>query len=813
MNKKIINVLTIFLVIIVTLFVLTKYSNAEYKYITGQNGKKIILGDVTGDGNIDNKDYYAMINHLIAKTNGNNSNKLTGNKLLAGDIVKDKYNDILLNDILAMRRYLAAKNNSPLANKEWLKILEKEETSKKQVTQTSKTNSKINPTGISITKTAKIKIGETKKLTATITPTNATNKTVYWESVQTDIAKVDSLGIVTGIKAGRAEIKAKTVNGKIAICIVKVEGTTTNNNNKTTNNNNNNKVAETTLTLEKNNITLYQNETTRIKANIKNGKSGDSVQWKSSNENIAIVDKIGRVKAIKPGNAIITAKTTKSNKMAECRINIPQTTLRINKTKISLNKGTSLTLSATATNKATNDKINWKSSNENVAKVNNGKVTAIGAGKATIIATTSVTGKASSTTVTVKVPESNSTEIKLNITNVLLDLSGTKTTKLVATVLPETTPNKNVTWTSSNNSIVQVDGDGNVIAKANGTAIITAKTENEKTAKCNITVQTSPTGIAIKDHTNKTEGEIMVHITRNEKFTPIITPSNANVHNKVTWTSSNTNVAKITDGVITPVSNGTVTLTAKTANGKKATRTVRIRTTVLFIGNSKTYFNNMPKIFASLAATAGKNVIVKSATVGGKSLNSLYNEEKVKNAINASYIYDYVILQGQPSGESEDAITTGAKKIVTDLKNKRNSNIRVIYNATWKYKNLNLKELEKSNSQYSDAKKATDNITTTKAKLVYTGNVIAKRKAVFSNWTEKNWFVDERHPSCIGSYLSACCIYSAIFNESPEGIKFYKAWDQRNNKNEVTIKESTAKSIQKYSGMYWNKTLKDLNLN
>ena len=498
MNKKIINVLTIFVVVIVTLFVLPKYSNAEYKYITGQDGKKIILGDVTGDGTIDNKDYYTMIKHLIAKINGNNSNILTGNKFLAGDIVKDKYNDILANDIVAMRKYLIAKNNSSLANKEWLKILEKEETSKKQVTQTSKTNSKINPTGISITKTAKIKIGETKKLIATVTPTNATNKTVYWESVKSNIVQVDSFGNVKGIKVGKTTIKAKTVNGKIAICIVEVVGTTTNNNNKattttnnnnnkatTTNNNNNNKVAETTLTLEKNNITIYQNETIPIKANIKNGKSGDSVQWTSRDESIAKVDSIGRVTAIKPGNVTIVAKTTKSNKMAECKIYIPQTTLRINKTKITLDKGTSLTLSATVINKATEDKINWKSDNEKVAKVSNGKVTAIGAGTAKIIAITSKTRKVAVTTVTVKVPES---KITLNKNEIVLSGVG-KTTKLIATIEPKDSNNKTITWTSSNQNIATVDKNGIILAKAPGSCKITAKTSNGKTASCTVNVQ------------------------------------------------------------------------------------------------------------------------------------------------------------------------------------------------------------------------------------------------------------------------------------------------------------------------------------
>ena len=82
----------------------------------------------------------------------------------------------------------------------------------------------VSVTSVSLNKsTLDIKVGETATLTATINPTNATNKNVTWESDNTQIATVDTAGKITAIKEGTAKITVKTKDGNYtATCIVTV---------------------------------------------------------------------------------------------------------------------------------------------------------------------------------------------------------------------------------------------------------------------------------------------------------------------------------------------------------------------------------------------------------------------------------------------------------------------------------------------------------------------------------------------------------------------------------------------------------------
>ena len=76
--------------------------------------------------------------------------------------------------------------------------------------------------------------------------------------------------------------------------------------------------------------------------------------------------------------------------------------------------------------------------------------------------------------------------VALSQTAVTLEIGGTTT--LTATVSPGNASNKAVSWVSSNTGIASVDGNGKISAKATGTATITVKTHNGKTAACTVTV-------------------------------------------------------------------------------------------------------------------------------------------------------------------------------------------------------------------------------------------------------------------------------------------------------------------------------------
>ena len=166
--------------------------------------------------------------------------------------------------------------------------------------------------------------------------------------------------------------------------------------------------------------------------------------------------------------------------------------VKLNKTDITLTKNDTEQLTATvAPANASNKKLNWKSSNPEVAVVDSdGNVNPKSGGTAVITVTSEDGNKTATCTVTVYVPAA---DVKLNKTS--LSLNKDEISVLTATVTPSDASNKKVTWSSNNSNVAAVDASGKVTAKAAGTATITVKTEDGgKTATCKVTVsETKPT--------------------------------------------------------------------------------------------------------------------------------------------------------------------------------------------------------------------------------------------------------------------------------------------------------------------------------
>ena len=157
---------------------------------------------------------------------------------------------------------------------------------------------------------------------------------------------------------------------------------------------------------------------------------------------------------------------------------------------LSLNPGKGGTLTATITpSNATSQNVTWKSSDTKVATVDNGLVTAVAEGTATITVTTTDGNFEDTCTVTVTQPaETPVTSVTLDKTSLTLDVGGSDT--LTATVKPDNATDKAVTWSSSNENVATVDQNGNVKAVGAGTATITAAASDGsgKTATCEVTV-------------------------------------------------------------------------------------------------------------------------------------------------------------------------------------------------------------------------------------------------------------------------------------------------------------------------------------
>ena len=136
--------------------------------------------------------------------------------------------------------------------------------------------------------------------------------------------------------------------------------------------------------------------------------SNKNVYWTSSDQAVATVDNNGKVTAIKPGVATITVTTEDGGLTVSCSVTVkeriyPVNSVTLDKTSVELKKGETVTLTATVAPKnATNKNVIWSSSDPSIAKVDNGVVTAIESGTATITVTTEDGGLKASCSVTVK---------------------------------------------------------------------------------------------------------------------------------------------------------------------------------------------------------------------------------------------------------------------------------------------------------------------------------------------------------------------------------------------------------------------------
>lgn len=260
-------------------------------------------------------------------------------------------------------------------------------------------------------------------------------------------------------------------------------------------------VAVTGVTLDKTSLSLEAGQTAQLTATVQPGNADNqAVTWSSSDNNVVSVDATGKITANTKGSATITVTTADGGKTATCTVTVTEPAAPVAVTGVTLNKnnttiytGRTETLTATiqpadATNKA----VTWTSNNTGVATVNNGVVTGVSVGSATITAKTADGGFTATCTVTVEeAPIVHPTGVSISKTSINLQIGGSET--LTATVTPADANNKNVTWSTSDATVAAVDKNGKVTGIKAGNATITATTEDGgKTATCAVTVTAGP---------------------------------------------------------------------------------------------------------------------------------------------------------------------------------------------------------------------------------------------------------------------------------------------------------------------------------
>ncbi len=289
--------------------------------------------------------------------------------------------------------------------------------------------------------------------------------------------------------------------------------------------------------------------------------------WSSSDPAVATVSQEGRVKAEGAGTAVIRAECGPF--AAECRITVvvPVTAVNISHTELTIEKGESAQIAASVYPSFTTEDpyINWASDNIKVARVENGRITAVGGGWATIIA--SHDDITASCRVFVHSP----------ITNLFIDQENVSvvegfTANLTYTVLPEdTNDDRTGVWESLDKTIATVSQKGVVTAKKPGTCVIKVTVAGRVDS---ITLTVTPFVEVTSVTLNATQISFAnMHETYQLKAT--VRPRDAS-ENSVTWSSSNNSVATVNSkGKVTAVGGGDCTVTAS-CGGKSAVCQVHV---------------------------------------------------------------------------------------------------------------------------------------------------------------------------------------------------------------------------------------------
>lgn len=226
--------------------------------------------------------------------------------------------------------------------------------------------------------------------------------------------------------------------------------------------------------------------------------------------------------------------------------------LNLSQSKIEIKKNEKYTLQTTVLPENSEDKtITWSTSDAKIAIVEDGKITGIQPGTATITASTS-NGIEKTCNVIVKVP---ATELQLNKTEITLT-KGVSEVLAIQKKIPSDTTDQ-ISWTSSNDKVATVK-DGKVMAVNAGIATITATTTSGIKATCKVKVEIPATAITL----NQTQASVLKG--KSITLTAVVTP--ADTTDKVTWMTSDIAIATVTNGIITAKKAGAVTITVKAGN-------------------------------------------------------------------------------------------------------------------------------------------------------------------------------------------------------------------------------------------------------
>lgn len=197
-------------------------------------------------------------------------------------------------------------------------------------------------------------------------------------------------------------------------------------------------------------------------------------------------------------------------------------------------------------------------------------------------------------------------------------------------------------------------------------------------------------------------------------------------------------------------------------------------TRILFVGNSYTYRNNMPKLFEKIAESKGERVEVSHVTRGKYTFYLHAKRKKLHRAL-TNEKWDVIILQGSSRDMLRDSVrfrkkTYPALDKMIGMIQRKQKDAKVYFYMTWPYRKGDPKTERFSNpdSMLQAVASGYENLKARyKVPVIPVGSVW-RNYAV--KYPESNLYLkDNSHPTYEGSYLVACTMYAAIYGKSPEG--------------------------------------------
>ena len=433
-------------------------------------------------------------------------------------------------------------------------------------------NGKIEPT-VPVTKidldktSATIKDNENIQLNATVSPSNATNKSVTWSSSNPKVATVTSSGRVYGVSEGTATITCTSAeNSKISkTCKVTVKSS---------------KIPVKSMTLSKTSLTIKDNVTAELTATINpTDATNKKVKWTISDPTVATLSSNGVKCVITPkavaskATATITCTSDENSKIYKtCKLTVNTSkiavkSMTLSKTSLTIKDNVTAELTATINpTDASNKKVKWAISDPTVATISSNGVKCVitpkaVASKATATITcTSAENSKIYKTCKLTVNTSKIAVKSMTLSKTSLTIKDNEKTQLTVTINPKDATDQSVTWTSSDKNIATVSKNGLIKPKAVGKVKITCTSNsNEKISKtCTVTIKSSKVAVTSVG-LNKTS--LSLNIGGTEKLVAKINPTNATVQT-VRWESSNNNVATVdADGTVHARNAGTAEIT------------------------------------------------------------------------------------------------------------------------------------------------------------------------------------------------------------------------------------------------------------